>query len=241
MRIALAQISSPAGEVARNLARHVEAIEVSRAHGAELVVFPELSLCGYEPEVLRGLAFSPGGAVFEPLRDVATRLGVTCAVGVPLRSDTLPRIALLVHGPSGAPRVIEKRFLHEDERPYFSSAPGPPDVLAQRVGVAICYELGVEAHEDALFEQGHLHVYLASVAKCQAGVERAAVHLERIARTRGAFAVMVNCVGSCEGRRAGGRSLVYDATGHLLGALDEQGEAVLLLDTHQRSTQVIRL
>ncbi|MGB3681185.1 MAG: nitrilase-related carbon-nitrogen hydrolase [Rubrobacteraceae bacterium] len=47
MRVALAQIDSILGDVDANLRRSAEAIEKARAEGADLVVFPELSLTGY--------------------------------------------------------------------------------------------------------------------------------------------------------------------------------------------------
>lgn len=45
--VALAQIAPVLGDVAANLALHRDAISAARAAGAELVVFPELSLTGY--------------------------------------------------------------------------------------------------------------------------------------------------------------------------------------------------
>jgi predicted amidohydrolase len=47
MRIAAAQIECRPGDIEANLALHLEAIEAARAGGAELVVFPELSLTDY--------------------------------------------------------------------------------------------------------------------------------------------------------------------------------------------------
>lgn len=238
MRVALAQISSHPGKVVENLDRHLEAIEVSAAQGAELVVFPELSLCGYEPERLGSLAFFPDAdALFDPLRAFAARHALTCVVGAPLRipGGARPRIALFVYKPCGAVHVIEKRFLHQDELPYFSSEPGPPDVLAlkRRVGVAICYELSIEAHENALFDEHRPQLYVASVAKCTAGVPRASARLEEIARRHGVPAMMVNCVGRCEGRLAGGNTMAFDASGKCFAQLDARGEGLLFIDTEQ--------
>lgn len=46
-RVALAQVASRLGEVDENAERHLERIEEARSHGADLLVFPELSLTGY--------------------------------------------------------------------------------------------------------------------------------------------------------------------------------------------------
>jgi len=47
MRIALAQVDCTLGDIDANVERAAEAISVARGEGADLVVFPELSLCGY--------------------------------------------------------------------------------------------------------------------------------------------------------------------------------------------------
>ena len=52
MRLALAQINPTVGDFAGNRKLIKEYIEKGRTHGADLVIFPELSLCGYFPEDL---------------------------------------------------------------------------------------------------------------------------------------------------------------------------------------------
>jgi NAD+ synthase (glutamine-hydrolysing) len=46
-RVRLAQIAPVLGDVQANLQRHLEIIEEARGAGVDLVVFPEMSLCGY--------------------------------------------------------------------------------------------------------------------------------------------------------------------------------------------------
>src|SRR3954451_5389843 len=48
LRIALAQTAPRLGALEENLARHRDLLEEARAGGAELVVFPELGLTGYQ-------------------------------------------------------------------------------------------------------------------------------------------------------------------------------------------------
>ncbi len=49
MRIALAQIDTTVGDFEGNVAKVLEALDRAREGGAEVVVFPELTLCGYPP------------------------------------------------------------------------------------------------------------------------------------------------------------------------------------------------
>ena len=48
LRIALAQIAPALGQLDRNLERHHELLAAARQDGADLVVFPELGLTGYQ-------------------------------------------------------------------------------------------------------------------------------------------------------------------------------------------------
>ncbi len=52
LRIALAQIDSTLGDLPGNQNKIAAFSERARDYGADIVVFPELSLCGYPPEDL---------------------------------------------------------------------------------------------------------------------------------------------------------------------------------------------
>ena len=52
MRVAIAQLNQVVGDIGGNAARIVDAIAAGRRGAADLVVTPELSLCGYPPEDL---------------------------------------------------------------------------------------------------------------------------------------------------------------------------------------------
>ncbi len=52
MKVALGQINPTVGDFRGNTARIVEAAQRAQAAGAGLVLFPELSVCGYPPRDL---------------------------------------------------------------------------------------------------------------------------------------------------------------------------------------------
>ncbi|CAI3802939.1 Glutamine-dependent NAD(+) synthetase [Pseudomonas sp. MM221] len=56
MKLCAVQLASLKGDLPGNLQRHLACIEQAAALGAELVVFPELSLTGYEPSLARQAA-----------------------------------------------------------------------------------------------------------------------------------------------------------------------------------------
>ena len=52
MKVAIAQINTRVGDLKNNSAKILEYIQKARQSGADLVVFPELTICGYPPEDL---------------------------------------------------------------------------------------------------------------------------------------------------------------------------------------------
>ncbi|MEJ5224823.1 MAG: nitrilase-related carbon-nitrogen hydrolase, partial [Anaerolineales bacterium] len=77
--LALAQINTKLGDTNANLEKHLRLAEQAAQNGAELVIFPELSLTGY---VLQDLAAavaltpSPGNSIFAALREASRRIDI---------------------------------------------------------------------------------------------------------------------------------------------------------------------
>ena len=80
-RLALAQMAPTLGDVARNLALHEKLAREAASHGANIVLFPELSLTGYFiKDLVSSVAVRRDGPEIRPLlalsRDVAVVVGL---------------------------------------------------------------------------------------------------------------------------------------------------------------------
>jgi predicted amidohydrolase len=152
-RIAIAQIAPRLGGLAENLVRHRELIAEARSKGAQLVVFPELGLTGYQ---LQDLAAEVAMRLDDPrLAELAsTTHGLSAAVSfVEESADHRLFIAAALMEDGEITHVHRKLFLPTyglfDERRFF--APGDvlravPSRLGVGVGLAICedfWHLGV--------------------------------------------------------------------------------------------------
>ncbi|HMN41913.1 MAG TPA: NAD+ synthase [Phycisphaerales bacterium] len=88
MRLALAQINPTIGDIAGNAALIVRAIDEARSKGADLVVLPELCLCGYPP---KDLLLQEGfvEACVAAAKDIGQHhtAGITAIFGTPLPVD----------------------------------------------------------------------------------------------------------------------------------------------------------
>src|SRR5256885_2305989 len=91
MRICLAQTRPIKGDVERNIEGHKKFIEQAVAKRAGMVVFPELSITGYEPALAKDLATTKDDHRFDDFQKIADARGIT--IGVAGAAKTLSEIA----------------------------------------------------------------------------------------------------------------------------------------------------
>jgi len=161
MRIALAQLNATVGDLAGNARRAAKAHAEAMAHGADVVVFPELFLNGYPPE---DLVLKP--AFQDATRAELERLAIECAEGPAILMGTIWRkdgkvynaVALLDRGRIEA--VTAKAELPNygvfDEKRVFEAGPmpGPLNVRGVRIGVPICEDIWTPEAVETLAETG---------------------------------------------------------------------------------------
>ncbi|ENY75894.1 Nitrilase/cyanide hydratase and apolipoprotein N-acyltransferase [Pseudomonas putida TRO1] len=242
MKLCAVQLASLKGDLPGNLQRHLVCIEQAAALGAELVVFPELSLTGYEPSVARQSALPVTSARLDPLQAACDRLGITVAVGLPLPTPDGIRIGMPIFCPEAPRQAYAKQRLHDDELPYFT--PGDQALLLEvgehRVAPAICYESMFMAHAAVARERG-ADLYLVSVAKTAKGIREGYAHYPEVARELGMPVLMANCVGPADTFIGAGGSAAWDSQGHLLASLDDHSEGLIVLDTRSASAITLPL
>ena len=240
VKICLAQVRSERGNIQRNIDHHRTVLLAVEPGSADLVVFPELSLSNYDPDIAGAVALAPDDCRLDVFRRFADETGTAVALGAPLKTSARPLIAMLVFTPGGDTHVIGKRHLHADELPHFSRSEAGIGILDMRtrIGVAICYEISVAEHAEAALAGGAA-LYLATVAKTAGGVAEARATLSRTARQYRVPVLMVNSVGTCEGKSAGGGSMVIDHLGSVTARLDSSTEGLLIYDSEARTAAAV--
>ncbi len=157
--IALAQLNPTLGAINANLDRAREARR--EVPDADLILFPELFICGYPPEdlVLRTSFVEACRAAVEDLaKDTVT--GPAVLMGLPWRegANLHNSVALLANGKIEA--VRHKFDLPNygvfDEKRVFNAgpAPGPISFKGVRLGVPICEDIWTEETCETLAETG---------------------------------------------------------------------------------------
>jgi len=230
MRIGVAQTRPFKGDVLRNIEAHLRLIELAAKVQAEMLVFPELSITGYEPELAAGLATTAEDVRLDIFETLSERYSMTIGVGIPATDEAGVRITEVVFQPGQPRQTYSKQYLHADEEPYFNCGTNPGFVRGGRIALAICYELSIPAHSEQA-HRGGAEIYLVSVAKTKPGMERAAETLADIAKRYSMTVLVSNCVGHCDNFDCGGGSAAWNREGVKLAELNGTDEGILVLDT----------
>lgn len=207
----------------------MQLIEHASRHDADLIVFPELSITGYEPEIAAEFATTVDAEMFGPFQQLADANGLCICAGMPTSGESGTHISMLIFQPNHRRNVYSKQLLHVDELPYFvpGNERGILSIKGLRIGLGICYEsLQLEHFLDAV--NANVGLYLASVAKPQRGIEKADRYFSEISREFGVPVAMSNCVDFCDNFLSTGQSSIWDAQGRLVDRLNQTSPGFLI-------------
>ena len=207
--IAVAQPACTAYDVRANAAAHAGAV---RAAGARVVVFPEMSLTGYE---LDAPPVAPDDQRLAPIIDACAATGTLALVGAPVPG---PHIGILAVDGTGARVAYGKVYLHSSESGRF--VPGEPTVLevdGRRLGLAVCRDTGIAEHAARTAALG-IDGYVAGILHHDHEGGLAGERARRIAADHGVWVAMAAFAGPTGGGfgATSGRSGIWSATGDLL-------------------------
>ena len=232
MKICAAQLQPEAGKIDHNIRKHLLLIERAVAAGADCIVFPELSVTGYEPEIVQELAKGIHDAHFDIFQQFSNEHTISICIGMPTSHNGGVLISMLIFQPRQPRQIYSKRYLHEDEIPYFipGNQPFIFTIKNHSIAPAICYESLLVQHAEQVIAMG-AGIYLASVAKPQRSLDKAFLHYSTIAKKYSMPVVMANSLGPSDNFVSAGQSAVWNAEGELLGKLDDANEGIIVFDT----------
>mgnify|MGYP001395029382 CR=1 FL=1 len=254
MRIGLAQLNTIVGDLPGNRDKILAAYRELVAQGAELVVYPELIICGYPP---RDLLFKRRfvSDIVETLREIAAQIGdVPALIGTVEPNatgqgrDYYNAAAFCQNGKvvATARKCLLPTYDVFDEDRYFEPAPKPTVITFNgvRIGITICEDIwthpristrrlysGLDPVAQLAAEKCDLMVNLSASPwhHGKGGVRQQLV--TDAAKQIGCPVVYVNAVGGNDELIFDGRSLVADAHGNALSGLAAFRESCVVVDT----------
>jgi len=161
LRIALAQLNPTLGDLAGNVAKLKAARAEAAARGADLVLFPELFICGYPPEdLVRKPAFAAAcRSTIEALaKEITGAPAVIVGTVWPEAGKVYNAVCLIEDGRIAGVRmkVDLPNYGVFDEKRVFDPGPlpGPVSFKGVRIGVPICEDIWKDEVVECLAECG---------------------------------------------------------------------------------------
>ena len=232
MKICVAQTRPVKGDIQSNIDNHKKLIGLAVSKGAETIIFPELSLTGYEPKLSKDLATNQDDIRFDDFQKISDTKHITIGVGMPTKSNSGILISMIIFQTHKSRQTYSKQYLHTDENPYFIN--GQHQVLLteskHKIALAICYELSVPEHSENAFKSG-AEIYIASVAKFMNGIDKALTRLSDIANKYSMTVLMSNCVGQSDNYKCAGKTSIWTNKGLLVAQLNDTNEGIIIIDT----------
>jgi predicted amidohydrolase len=232
MKISVAQTNPVKGNIEQNIINHKRLIELAVSQKAGIIIFPELSITGYEPSLAKELATTKDDPRFDEFQAISNAKNIIIGIGAPTKQSNGVCISMILFCPSGERIVYSKKYLHSDEEPFFVPGENFPVLYlgSVKIGLAICYEISVPAHSENAFNNGAA-IYIASVAKTATGTEKAFQILTEISKKYGTPVLYSNCLGLNDDFIASGQSAIWNNKGELLQQADNKNESLLIFDT----------
>jgi NAD+ synthase (glutamine-hydrolysing) len=253
VKIALGQINPIVGDFAGNSAKIIDYARRAKSQGAGLILFPELSICGYPPRDLveRASFVSHNREAAEHIASEAQGIAVICGLVTPAHAEAgksvMNSAALLLEGKI---KFVQSKMLLPtydvfDEVRNF--APARSQVLfpfcGKQMALTICEDAWNDKDfwnrrlysvdpVDALIRSGGNFVLNISASPFWAGKrELRRDMLATIARNDHVPVVFVNQVGGNDSLVFDGSSLVFDREGNVIAQGKSFEEDLVLFDS----------
>jgi len=235
LRLAIDQMAPRLGDIDANLKEHREAIRWAKKQRAELLVFPELSLVGYQTRGMTPqVAMKPFDERLLALSGYAGGLGLI--VGIVEKAPGGQYYNSAAYLKDGMVQGIQRKaFLPNygmfDEKRFFAGADKTTvfDTPWGKIGVLVCFDtlhpVAAYLHEQAgariLITISNTPVRGLGADGYMGAADLFCTAQRAHARLLGLFAVYVNRVGSEEGMTFWGGSHVLDPSGNAVVELPE--------------------
>jgi predicted amidohydrolase len=224
LTLAVAQPPCVSYDVAANAGAHAEAV---RSAGARVVVFPELSLTGYE---LDAPAITTDDSRLAPIVEACAQASSLALVGAPADGDAgASHIAMLAIDGAGATVAYRKMWLGGAEPDRFApgSQPTVLDVDGWRLGLAICKDTGIPQHasDTAALD---IDVYVAGVLETADDAAVQDEHAHRVTTDHHVWVAVASFAGSTGGgfEEAAGRSAIWMPDGTMISRAGPEPGAI---------------
>lgn len=236
IRIAAAQTISVAGDIAANVQTHTQFIAAAHQAQIDLLIFPELSLCGYELPLLQDCILLPNDSRLTAIRDMVVKTRMTVVVGAPVANGAgmAPAIGAITFFADGRHSIYRKQHLHPGEERFASQGVAESrtdELLGSAFSLAICADTTQASHAQGAAMAG-ASLYLAGVLVSEAGYAADTALLQHYASTLPMGVLMANHGGPSGGFVSAGKSAFWAPGGKLVVQAPGSGSVLVIAENH---------
>ncbi|MFT5707314.1 MAG: putative amidohydrolase [Oceanospirillaceae bacterium] len=239
-KIGVAQISSVQGSINVNVQRHISVIKRAAEQGVTVLVFPELSLTGYELALAKELALTIDDARLEPLRALAVELNMHIVVGAPIKNSSVAvgndltsnsdsiYLGAIIFEATGGVSLYTKMHLHSTEQLYFKAGNSYTmlEIQGHRIAMAICADTNAPSHIQESVDD-NATIYVAGVLFTPSGYLADTQKLADFAQQHNILVTMANYNRISGGLLAIGKSAAWGPKG-LLACANERQDCLVI-------------
>lgn len=248
VKILLCQINPIVGDIEGNTKKIIEIIKSHR--DAKILIFPELSICGYPP---KDLLFQKDfiDAIEKAITQIAKEVEDSFViVGSPTKSHHVSKLfnsAIIIHQ-GKIEKIIHKTLLPSydvfDENRYFTPSPAREVVTIEGInfGISICEDIwNINNDENAMYDTNVLDELFQKGAKVFINLSASPYHYTKLETQRlkvlkeaatkyGIPVIYVNQVGGNDELIFDGNSVVVSSDGRLVAKAKEFEEDILEIE-----------
>lgn len=250
MRVGLGQFNATVGDLAGNAQKMRKVHRQSLRSGADLLVLPELAVCGYPPEDLLLKKHFVQDALTALEKLAADCPEKTMIVGFPQGSQDRTYNAAAVLQQGRIDKVYRKSLLPNygvfDERRYFEPGTEPLIIDAKdlKIVVTICEDLwDLDGLKRLLKDAGRIDL-VVNLSASPFDMGKITTRQEIVGRCARAFDCAVaycNLVGGQDELVFDGRSMFADPTGNIISQAKAFAEDLLIADIDVRKNSAVQV
>ncbi len=232
MILASAQTKPKQGNIESNLLDHYHLIDLASKNHADLIVFPEMSITGYEREKAKDLAFTKTDSRLDRLRQLSVDTKMILIVGAPIQINKKVYIGAFILKPDHSISIYTKQYLHSGEEEFFDSSFDYNPLISlnsEQISVAICADIVNPRHPENAHKNKST-IYIASIFFTPNGITDAHKTLGDYSRQYRMSVLMSNYCGKSWGFESGGQSAFWDRNGDLIVTMDKTDSGLLIIE-----------
>jgi predicted amidohydrolase len=233
MIIAAAQTKPFDNNTEQNIQEHFRLIELAAKKEVQLIVFPEMSLTGYQRELADELAFSENDLRLDAFKEKAVFNKMIIVAGAPIKINSQLHIGSFIFLPDNTVSIYTKQFLHQGEEYFFSpnfNCNPTIELDNEVISLAICADIANPIHPQNAYKN-KTTLYLASIFYTPNGIAEAYQQLSDYARKYSMKILMANYGGPSYQYESAGQSAFWNNNGELTCKIEKQTEELLVVQT----------